>query len=156
MYGKAHLVCVVFAGRLFCTTVLSMTVREEEDVFGKTPHGRILLDKVMVFQFGIQSMPLMEFEVRVQYISRLYNMTNRTRLEIVGLMRRWTSIWDMGKPDLAKRSINDISNLKSSLPRRLSIERARVTDEMCWQRNTSTTHYSCSEWDVIEGDLRSE
>jgi len=26
-----------------------MSVREEEDVLGKTPHGRIFLDKVMVF-----------------------------------------------------------------------------------------------------------
>jgi hypothetical protein len=34
-----------------------MTVGEEEDIVGKTPHGRILFDKVMVLQFGIQGVP---------------------------------------------------------------------------------------------------
>jgi hypothetical protein len=54
---KAHLICVVFARQFFCTAVLSMTVREEEDILGKTPHGWILFDKVMVLQSGIQGVP---------------------------------------------------------------------------------------------------
>jgi hypothetical protein len=54
---KAHLICIVFARQFFCAAVLSMTVGEEEDIVGKTPHGRILFDKVMVLQFGIQGVP---------------------------------------------------------------------------------------------------
>ena len=54
---KSNLICIVFACQFFCTAVLSVTVGEEEDIIGKTPHGRILFDKVMVLQFGIQGIP---------------------------------------------------------------------------------------------------
>jgi hypothetical protein len=54
---KTHLICIIFARRFVCTAVLSMAMGEEEDIVGKTPHGRILFDKVMVLQFGIQGVP---------------------------------------------------------------------------------------------------
>jgi hypothetical protein len=35
-----------------------VTVGEEEDIAGKTPYRRILFDKVMILQSGIQGIPL--------------------------------------------------------------------------------------------------
>ena len=57
-----------------------MIVREEEDVLGKAPHGRILFDKVMVLQFGIQSVPLREIKVRLQCNFRLYNIDEPNKI----------------------------------------------------------------------------
>jgi len=60
--------------------------------------------------------------------------------EIVGRMRRWTLIWDIGKPLSASRSIRERSNLNRSLPRSLSMDKAtqeNVSPQKCIDAETT-------------------
>jgi hypothetical protein len=54
-----------------------MTVREEEDILGKTPDRRILLNKLVVFQLGIQRVSLNKVEVRFQRSSVYHRRTEQ-------------------------------------------------------------------------------
>lgn len=76
----------------------------------------------------------MIFEVRIecvpgQRLSVLRRSTDNKqadliKLEISGLIRRCTSNRDIERPDVASRSIKDISNLYKLRPVRLSIDKA--------------------------------
>jgi hypothetical protein len=51
-------------------------MREEENVLGKTPHGRILLDKVMILQFGIQRVSFKSNQLAMQFSLTKHNKPN--------------------------------------------------------------------------------
>jgi len=63
-------------------------------------------------------------------------------------MRRWTLIWDIGKPLSASRSIRERSNLNRSLPRLLSMDKATQENVSAREQriNVETTNSMSPSW----------
>lgn len=75
-----------------------------------------------------------------------------TRDDISGRIRLWTFRRVIASPHDDKRSISDISNRYSALPRMLSIDNASDNISQSHRKNIFYTHNSCLAWVVIAED----
>lgn len=66
---------------------------------------------------------------------KLEHTAHRTKWEIVGRIRRYTLIWDMVIPISESLSMSERSNIKSSLPDELSMDRAFGCKNECDEEN---------------------
>lgn len=95
---------------------------EEQDILAYSLHIRVVLHDFVVLQLRIEDGSVKENINDDNPVAE--RGPYRMWWEIVGRMRRWTLICDMGNPLSARRSIRERSNLYNSLPRSLSMDKA--------------------------------